>query len=128
MLKVTRGKKVVALAMAILLFATPISSLLAQEGLGDFAQGKLDGERDAKGNPIWFLAGVGCGIIGVGIAYLVKPSPPAAALIGKSSEYVLGYTDGYQNKSRSKNATYACGGWLVFVIIFVAAGGLETDE
>jgi hypothetical protein len=111
-------KKILALSLAIVLFANPI--LWAQEELSDYALGKLDGERDAKGNPLWFLAGFGCGIFGVGAAYLIKPEPPAHALMGKSSEYVLGYTEGYQNKSRTQNAMYALGGMAAGCLLFLA--------
>jgi len=118
-------RKPVALLLILVIFATP---LLAQQTTDEYLQGKLDGERDAKGNPLWFLAGAGCGIIGAGAAYLIKPSPPASALIGKSAEYVLGYTEGYKNKARNQNTTYACAGWAAFVLIYAAAGGFETTE
>ena len=124
MARIGSARKVIALVLATLMVATP---LLAQGQTSDYMQGKLDGERDAKGNPLWFLAGAGCGIFGAGAAFLIKPSPPAHALIGKSTEYVLGYTEGYKNKARNQNTMYACGGWLTFVLIFVAVGGLDTD-
>jgi hypothetical protein len=91
-------------------------------------QGKADGERDAKGNPLWILAGLGCGIFGAGAAYLAKPSPPTYALMGKSSQYVLCYTEAYQSKSRWKNTGYAFLGWATWIVIFLASGGLEDIE
>jgi len=86
----------------------------------DFVQGKMDGERDAKGNILWIPGGC-CIFLGttVVLAYLLKPDPPAQALMGKSSEYVLGYTDGYKDKARDKNATYAMIGCAVTGVIYL---------
>ena len=110
-------KSCLVLSLIFLLIATP---LLAQQTMDDYVQGKLDGERDAKGSPLWFLAGLGCGIFGAGAAYFIKPSPPTHALVGKSSSYVMGYTEGYQNKARNKNTTYACAGWVAWTILYLA--------
>jgi hypothetical protein len=82
-------------------------------------QGRADGERDAKGNPAWFIAGLFCGVFGFGAAYLITPSPPASALLGKPSGYALCYTEAYQSKSKGKNAIYAGVGWLVWIVIYV---------
>lgn len=123
-------KKIIALFLAVMILATPV---LGQQGGGDYFRGKLDGERDARGNPLWVLAGLsgtGCclliGCAGVGLAYAVPPSPPPAALMGKSSEYVLGYTEGYKSKARLKNTAYAaagcCAAAAVNVVINLALG------
>jgi len=92
----------------------------------DYIRGKMDGERDAKGNGIWFVAGlpgVCCYGIGLGgnlCSFLLPPSPPEGFLIGKSGEYILGYTEGYQSKGRLKNAKHATLGCLVGTGIEVA--------
>lgn len=117
MIPMSGWRKTISVLMAMLLVAAPV---LAQEGMGDYMQGKLDGERDARGSPLWFVAGLGCGIFGAGAAYLIKPNPPASGLIGKSAEYVMGYTEGYKNKGRDRNTMWACAGWLTWVIIYVA--------
>jgi hypothetical protein len=85
----------------------------------DYISGKMDGERDAQGKGIWFVAGLpgvccyGIGIGGILCSFLVSPSPPEAALIGKSGEYIMGYTEGFQSKGRLKNAKNASLGCLV---------------
>ncbi|MBN2357697.1 hypothetical protein JXO59_16410 [candidate division KSB1 bacterium] len=117
------GIKAMALLLALMMLTTPM--LVMAQGSDDFIQGKVDGERDAKGDPLWILAGVACSCIGVGAAYFTTPSPPSHALIGKSSEYVLGYTEGYKNKARNTNVMYACLGWLVSAAISIALGGLD---
>ncbi|MDP4164544.1 MAG: hypothetical protein Q8898_15720 [Bacillota bacterium] len=116
--------------LAATIIAIPVSLPLAdvinqQSAMNQFAVGKLDGERDAKGNPLWFLAGAGCGCFGAGFAFLMKPSPDAQSLVGKSSDYVLGYTEGYKNKGRMKNTSYACAGWAAFVAVYAVAGGFN---
>ena len=94
---------------------------------GTFAQGKMDGERDAKGNFLWFLAGAGCGVFGVGYVYFMdEPKPASHMFMGKSQEYVLGYTEGYQNKSKKTNMQYACAGWATWILIYLVATPTET--
>jgi len=90
-------------------------------------QGTADGERDGKGNAAWVLAGLGCGIFGLGAAYLIKPSPGAGALLGKSPEYVMCYTESYQENAKNKNAMYAGIGCLVSTVINLALMDTGTE-
>jgi hypothetical protein len=103
------------------------SSPPAQSG-GDCMTAMMDGEREGRGNPLWILAGAGCGILGAGAAYLYKPTPPMYRLMGKPSQYVLCYTESYQKKARKANTAWACGGWLAFIVIYAAAGGFSTSS
>jgi hypothetical protein len=84
----------------------------------DYLQGKMDGERDAKGNGLWFLAGLpglccyGVGGLGVLGSFIWVPEPPVEQLMGKSTNYILGYTEGYKSKAKRKNmksASLGCG-------------------
>jgi hypothetical protein len=120
-------QKTISLSLIILVLIIPLMARQTDTG-NDYLQGKADGEMDAKGNPLWLLGGALCGIFGVAGAYFIKPKPPTEPLLGKSAEYVLGYTEGYQNKARGKNAGYACGGWAIFIVIFAAAGGFDTSS
>jgi hypothetical protein len=131
MLSCDCGKRVVSLMLVVFMIAMPLIELSAQEtnsAVSEFTMGQLKGESDAKGQPLWFLAGLGCGIIGVGVAYFVKPNPPAAALLGQSSDYVLGYTDGFKKKSRDKNVSYACVGWGVWIVIYVTTMSKSNND
>jgi hypothetical protein len=83
-------------------------SVAKQVDSGTFAQGKIDGENSAKGNIMWVPGGAVFSWLAIGYAYLNKPTPPTYALVGKSSEYIMGFTEGYQNKSRTLNTRYAC--------------------
>jgi hypothetical protein len=147
MVRGNRGRGAVALVLVAILIVIPIAELSAQEistpgdstksntqvidaqekndqvtvNIDEYMMGKLQGQADSHGQPLWFIAGLGCGIIGVGAAYFIKPNPPSGKLLGQTSNYILGYTDGYKNKGREKNTTYACVGWVAWIIIYVTA-------
>jgi len=108
-------KKSFLIMLVLTLVATP---LLAESGKG-YAQGRLDGEADAEGNGLWVLAGIGCGVLGVLGALLIKPAAPTENLIGKDSDYILGYTDGYQKKAVKKNTTFAAVGCVAWSIVSI---------
>jgi hypothetical protein len=59
-----------------------------------------DAESDAK-KVRWFFIGLFGSILGVLIAAIYEPTPPASRLLEKSPEYVAMYTDSYKAKSRS---------------------------
>lgn len=124
--------KVISIILVIVMTSIPVTSLAQQleekPVVETYDQGKIDGEHDAKGHSAWILAGFGCGIIGAGVAYFKKPNPPAELLIGRSEEYIWGYIDGYQNKGRTKNLNYACGGWLVAALVILAISDIDYEE
>jgi uncharacterized membrane protein YfcA len=113
------GKKLLGWALFFLIsFSLPIH---AQDSspIDEYLQGKMDGERDAEGSPFWFLVGFTCGILGVGGAYIMTPQVPPVALIGKSIEYISGYTAGYQEKARNQNALYASAGCAAGYVLYL---------
>lgn len=59
-----------------------------------------EAEFDAK-KVSWFFIGLFGNIIGVLIASIYEPTPPASRLLEKSSEYAALYTDSYKAKGRS---------------------------
>jgi hypothetical protein len=109
------SRNVIAVFMVLLLVAVP---LMAQSE-GGYAEGKADGERDGSGSAVWGLAGCFLGCIGIVIAYLVKPSPPASSLIGKSSEYTAAYTEAYKAKAAKNNALWAAGGCVATTLVII---------
>lgn len=119
-------KKALALTLVILIIATP---LIAQQTVNDYLQGKADGERDgsAAANPLWIVAGLGCGILGVGAAYFITPSAPVERLVGKSPEYVAGYSEAYKNSARNRQTLYACAGWLSWVLIYLVILSMQES-
>ncbi len=77
------------------------------------------------------------GLLGVGAAYVITPSPPAMQLLGKSSEYVAAYTDAYVRAAKgvqTSNAWIGCivngviGGVIgvVYAVVVVAAAAAGT--
>lgn len=120
----TAGKKAIAVLLAILMITTPLA---AMQQSSEFTRGKAEGEQAARGNGLWVLGGLVCGVFAVAAAYLTKPKPPAQVLVGKSPDYVLGYTDGYGRKARNKNGGYALIGWVAWVAIFVAVSASSSD-
>jgi len=113
-------RKPLSIALVFVLLATPI---LAQQNAGtnDYSRGLVEGQNAAQGNGVWFWGGCGLNLTGVILAYVLKPSPPGGAMLGKSPEYIMGFTEGYGNKSRDKNVSYAIEGCCVF---WVAYAGL----
>jgi hypothetical protein len=111
----TLWKKSLVLSLAIIMVAAP---LLAQQEMNEYLQGKKDGELEAKGNGMWFLAGCCLGGVGIIIAYVVEPSVPTDHLIGKSPEYIQGYTEGYINKAKSKNGMNAIYGCVTTTVVY----------
>lgn len=129
-------KKIFTILLATAVVVAPLLAQQKEEELkktllSEYVQGKIDGERDgtAAASPIWILAGVGCGIFGVGLAFLVPPSVPAERLVGKSADYAAGYADRYKSSGKMRQTLYACAGWLTWVLIYlaiVAMGGEVT--
>jgi hypothetical protein len=105
--------KALSITLAVLLVVTP---LFAQQEMNEFLVGKRDGQQDAEGNRLWFLAGF-LGVVGLLLAYVVEPDVPTGHLIGKSPQYVQGYIEGYQKKARNKNMTYAAYGWITETVL-----------
>lgn len=91
----------------------------------DYVKGKMDGMiKGAKsGNGAWFFSGCLLSVIGLILPYMIDPTLPTEDLIGKSSSYVLGFTDGFNEKAKSANFNYAligCGvGAAVGIIILI---------
>jgi len=86
----------------------------------EYLQGKMDGEASANASGMWFFAGFCGGLIGVLIAYSVKPTPSTALLVGKSQSYINGYIEGYKDKSGSEQGKKALLGWGISCVLTAA--------
>ncbi len=132
--------KTIAVLTALVFFSMP---LLAQQievqGTqqqkktatdGGYMQGKIDGERDGQGNFAWFFGGFCLGVIGVILAFMIAPQPPTENLVGRSPEYVMGYTEGYKSAAKRQQGYYAIGGWAaaVVVVVIVVASDLANED
>ncbi|NLI98384.1 hypothetical protein GX441_06960 [bacterium] len=92
-------KRIISLIIVFAIVALPISAFAENA----CEQAKADAKRDSQW---WLWTGAGCliNIIGVGLAYLLKPSPPPERLLGKPSDYVTAYTDCYVKEARKERA------------------------
>jgi len=106
------SKITIALFLVALLFATPVLSQLAAP---DYEMGRSDGKREGTSDAslIWAVAGFACGCCGVGAAYMWSQPVPSGRLIGKSSEYVSGYTTTYKKAKRERETIYAAAGCIL---------------
>jgi hypothetical protein len=77
-----------------------------------------DAESDAK-KVRWFFIGLFGNIIGVLIASIYEPAPPASRLLEKSPEYVAMYTDSYKAKSRSVQLRLSVIGLVIPYGVFI---------
>ena len=78
-----------------------------------------DAESDAR-KTRWVFIGIFGNILGVLIASVYEPTPPASRLLGRSPEYAALYTDSYKIKSRSIQVRHSVIGIaLVFALAFV---------
>jgi len=140
---------VVLLISAVVVSSLPLAAQTQPPTpFSDYLQGKSDGERDGKGSAWWVLTGCsgGCGGIltawllpvytglplwvgiPLGLAEMIAaittplmrlPSPSGLAVIGRSSEYAKGYTEGFQQRTLIANMGWSAAGCLVGA----AAGG-----
>jgi len=89
----------------------------------DYMRGKEDGRNAVSVSGVWFFAGFGLGPAGVLMAFLIKPSSSPAVFIGKSQDYIKGYTEGYRSKSVSEQSKLALTGMgtacAVFAVIIL---------
>jgi len=125
-------KRLVSVSILLSILSLPLLALAQDEEAGDAClQAQLDAQSKVNGT-IWLGAGCLFGLLGVGAAYLITPTPSAVALLGKSPDYVAVYTDCYADEGRSiqtKNAWLGCllGGaaealvYTLYVLLIVTA-------
>ena len=78
-----------------------------------------DAESDAK-KVTWFFIGLFGNILGVLVASIYEPAPPASRLLGKSPEDAALYTDSYKAKGRSIQLRQSVIGLIVpFALMFL---------
>ena len=77
-----------------------------------------DAESDAK-KVRWFFIGFFGNILGVLIASIYEPIPPASRLLGESPEHVAFYTDSYKAKSRSVQVRQSLIGLVVPLVLMI---------
>lgn len=103
----------------------------------DASQARMIAEQDAETDVskiLWVVVGFFINLIGLLIAYIYQPTPPASRLIEKSHEYTMYYTEAYQAKARTEQLKYAaigfaisCGlGFLIIISMFAMIGSIRS--
>ena len=121
----------ISFIMLILILTTPI--LVIAQQMSDTVQAIADAKADADKDTSlgWAIAGLltasACGCLGGSVVLLyssiASSAPPAHRLIGKSSEYVITYTDTYQSETKRKRTLYAGGGCLGGTLVAAVVWG-----
>jgi len=95
---------------------------------GTYEEGLLDGKKQAKGQIGYFFAGCCLGAVGIIIPAVVEPTVPSDQFVGKSINYIQGFSEGYKNKTKSDNirnaaigfGTTAAVGCATYLVLFYA--------
>jgi hypothetical protein len=127
-------RKIASVLVTLVIIMSP-AAVYAQQDTDVCLQAQADAKQDIN-SWLWIGAGFVFNLLGVGAAYLVKPSPPPDRLLGKPADYVDSYTECYVKQSRKSQGGYAwigCGAAGVVsiitttVITLVAADAAATS-
>ena len=116
-LKRTAWQKTVAGVLVLCMAASPLIGQEESEQPPEedtYESGYIAGKRDAKGDATWICSGLYLGPIGVVLPWVVSPKVPGGNLIGKSAEYVEGYTKAYRKKVKKVNFGFSLIGFGIF--------------
>jgi hypothetical protein len=115
-------KKLTCTFLMLSIIAIPVA-MNAEDAVEACTQAKADVEREVS-SALWLFAGCLFGVLGVGAAYLIEPSPSAMSLLGKSPEYAAAYTDCYKEQGRKIQLNKAATGCLVGSAVGIGLGVL----
>lgn len=103
----------------------------------DVNQARMVAEQDAETDVsklLWVVVGFFINLVGLLIAYIYQPTPPASRMIEKSPEYTMYYTEAYQAKARNIQLSYAAIGFaiglglglLLVIVVFAMVGSIGS--
>jgi hypothetical protein len=108
-------KKLLLIVSVLMVFYPVLAVAQTNETQKACVQAKADAKREINGS-LWLAGGCLIGLLAVGAAYLMEPSPPSSKLLNKSPEYVAAYTNCYVEEGRSIQTSNAVKGCLISVI------------
>ena len=112
--------KRVLIMFAVIVALSPLGVLAQLPVATDAcAQAQMDAQADVN-ETLWFFAGCLFGVLGVGAAYVIEPSPPASRLLGQPPDYVAIYTDCYKDKAKSIQTSAAIKGCITYAALWGA--------
>ncbi len=124
----------IAIAALIVAIVVPFFAAESTDATKACTDAKLDAQRDIN-TTLWMGAGCLFGLLGIGAAYVIEPSPPASRLLGKPSDYVAIYTDCYKDEGRSIQTKAAVKGcvvgallWLALNLALIATGAMTVSS
>lgn len=102
----------------------------------DVNQARMAAEQDAETDVskiLWVVVGFFISLVGLLIAYIYQPTPPASRMIEKSHEYTMYYTEAYQAKARNIQLSYTAIGFaiscaiglLIVIAMFAMVGSIS---
>lgn len=86
----------------------------------DQHQAEITAEQDVQSDVskfLWIVVGLFANIIGILIAIVYQPTPPAASLLDKSEKYIAFYTDTYKTRARTIQLSYAFIGFIIPAVL-----------
>ena len=113
-------KRFIVVLLGIILLVTPILMNADDSASSAIIAADRDARADTNGF-LWFGAGCLFHLLGVGAAYVIKPSPRASVLLGKSPEYVAAYTDEYRSFASEIQTKYAWMGCISSTTIYAVS-------
>ena len=124
-------KKILCVALTYLMLMVPI--IAQQQHTDACMQATMDAENQIDG-ALWFGGGCLFGLLGLGAAYVIEPSPSATKLLGKDANYVAIYTDCYKEAGKNiqtskamKGCLIGTGVSLVLYVVLIATASSAND-
>jgi Na+/proline symporter len=125
------GKRFTAILVALVMFFLPF---FVERALAQVAEAQAQALADTNGT-LWLAIGCVLGIIGVVIAMVSSPTAPGAAFIGQPPDYIMAYTNTYQQAAKSIQQNKALLGCVLgygvvaalYLLVFAAAASTANS-
>lgn len=82
----------------------------------EYMRGIADAKKDAQGSVLFCFSGACLQLIGILLPYIIDYDPPAEKLVGKSPDYIMGYSKQYNSSMKNKNMINAIIGYVGYYV------------